>query len=204
MQYKPPSLKKKNSSNQQDCKPPLAKPPGYHIVARNSNFRGTYTLDENSPERPNYTYAQSSNPTGKIESRRGKAAIVPKSFSEGRMVPRTSATPARELPGTVSEPGAARQTNREGGRGGVFSDEKERRHKRSLLKTPQPVAASYGSNQLSNGYDDRGSGARVGPVRQIRGNADNDGNSHFSSSSSLGDGEPPRLAPVKPKGKSRR
>lgn len=202
MQYKPPSLKKKNSSNQQDCKPPLAKPPGYHIVTRNSKFRGTYTLDENSPEKPNYTYAQSSTPTGKIESRRGKGAVIPKSFSEGRMMPRASATLARELPGTASEPGA-RQTNREGGRGGVFSDEKERRHKRSLLKTPQPVAASYASNHLSNGYDDRGSGARVGPVRQIRGNADSDGN-HFSSSSSLGDGEPLRLAPVKPKGKSRR
>ena len=87
---------------------------------------------------------------------------------------------------------------------GVSSDERRIRRQKSQLKTPQPVTSGYSGSRLSDGFEERESGSRgVGLVQQIRGVAENDGG-QFSSSSSLGEGEPPRLAPVKPKGRSRR
>ena len=146
---------------------------------------------------------------GKTGDRRGPVvkAMVPKSFSQGRLMANTSATPTRELPGSMSEPGIHGYSDktRGRGRGRVSSDEKEIRHRRSQLKTPQPVTSGYAGGQHSNGFEERGGSSRggVGIVQRIRGACENDGG-QFSSSSSLGDGEPPRLAPVKPKGKSRR
>ena len=114
----------------------------------------------------------------------------------------TSATPARELPGSISEPGVRKRSSDMGG-SGVSSFAFETRRQSSHLKTPQPVTSRHARNQFSNEFEERGGGGRVGLVRQVKGDANNDGR-QFSSSSSLGDGEPPRLAPVKPKGKSRR
>ena len=224
MQYKPPTLKKKSSSNQQESPtkppPPHSKPPGYHLVARKTNFSGTYTLDQdkNSPDKPSSYHPQIQ--AGVKTRSRGTGPIIkatiPKSlssFSHGRIQAHTSATSPRKLPGSTSEPGLRERSGMAGGRGEreiegessfAPSNESGIHRRRSQLKTPQPVVSCYTNNHLGNGFGDRrGEIGRVGLVRQIRGISDNDG-SHFSSSSSLGDGEPPRLAPVKPKGKSRR
>ena len=208
MQYKPPSLKKKSSTGQTPSKPPAqANPPGYHLIPRNTNFRGTYTLDdENSPEKQSY---QSPYRTGGTTgSRRGPIvkASVPKSLSHGRVPSHTSATQARELPGS-REPGMIEHGSLPGESSFGSSEEKSLTRKRSQLKTPQSVVAGYNSHHTSNnGFEGRRGGGgrdgRVGLVRQIRGAVEDDG---ISSSSSLGgEGEAPRLAPVKPKGKSRR
>ena len=83
------------------------------------------------------------------------------------------------------------------------SDDKAIRRRRSQLRTPQPVAAGYMTNNwdtlLEGGRGGGGTG-RDGFGRQITENS----GGQFSSSSSVGDGEAPRLTPVKPKGKSRR
>ena len=225
-QYKPPSLKKKSSASQQSSvsasKPPH--PTGYHLVARNTNFRGTYTVDENSPERQNY------HRPGKLGSNYSPMvkATVPKATSHGRLSSNTSATLAGDLPGSVSEPGVrghAGNPSDTGGGGGSgvgrvssvtrdqAGEEKKLRRRRSLLKTPQPIAAayqmghvtvapSYGSH-MNNVFEERGGGGGMGLGRHIREITVNEG-SRYSSSSSLGEGEPPRLGPVKPKGRSKR
>lgn len=113
--------------------------------------------------------------------------------------------------GSSSDPwmrGHERVGRAEGERGGRFalSEVKQIKKQRSQLKTPQSVVAGFASSHHHHHHHSRGfDGGReggVGRVRQIRGDREIDGERH-SSSSFGGDGDPMRLAPVKPKGKSR-
>lgn len=156
---------------------------------------------------------------------------IPGSISHGRQSSHVSATPARDLPGNISQEKMKGTSSRDGhvvprtsfgqshhteegvdsgntrGQGGNM-------RRRSRLKTPQAIVSAYKNGQMmmAPGYDHtvfgqltNGYSERNGSVRLARPIRQNDGSEH-SSSSSLGDGEPAfhpgRLGPVKPKGKS--
>ena len=92
-QYKPPKLKRR--SGDQETTPSNSTPSGYHLVAKKTNFSGTYTLEEEqSPNRQSsyqspYRYGGGRN-----------GARVSKSFSKRMSTStHTSATQAGELPG---------------------------------------------------------------------------------------------------------
>ena len=102
----------------------------------------------------------------------------------------------------------------ETGEGGIAApDDRQTKRRRSRLKTPQSVVAGFANGSLHHhqyrrGYGGgrEGGGGGVGLARQIRGVCENDGGQMYNSSSSSFGGEggdPLRLGPVKPKGKSK-
>ena len=94
----------------------------------------------------------------------------------------------------------------EGENGGFAScDEKQQiRRRRSQLKTPQSVVAGFPSGHQGIGFGGgRREGGGVGLARQIRGVSDGNGGQHSSFPFGGEGGDPMRLGPVKPKGKSR-
>ena len=93
----------------------------------------------------------------------------------------------------------------EGENGGFAScDEKQQiRRRRSQLKTPQSVVAGFPSGHQGRGFCGGREGGKIGLARQIRGVSDGNGGQHSSSSFGGEGGDPMRLGPVKPKGKSR-
>ena len=128
---------------------------------------------------------------------------MPRSYSHGRVM-HMSATPADELPGTSVSSTVVRKRSDVIRDEAVLVDEtRQMQRRRSRLKTPQSMVAGFTNRRGEGrgGGGGGGGGGGVGLARQIRGVSENGEN--FSSSSSLGDRDGPRLVPVKPKGKSR-
>lgn len=205
LQYKPPTLKKKTSSTssqQQDNTPSdkSSNPPGYHLIAKKTNFSGTYSLDDEENYLDNHSSYQSPYRMGGkgIMSQHGGPIV--KTKSQGRVTStHVSATPMSPIASSVSDPIVRQRSNdvrRE------LSDERLIRRRRSQLKTPQSMVSRLANRHKFDGQGGGGGGG-VGLARQIRGINENDGR-QYSPSSSLGDGDGPRLMPVRPKGKSKR
>lgn len=106
IQYKPPKLRKKTSDQDTPTSKLSSNPPGYHLVARKSNFSGTYNLDDEpgSPERRS-SYQPSYHREVRVRGGGGgpvvRGSVSKTSVHRAGTISHTSATSAGDLPGIV-------------------------------------------------------------------------------------------------------